>query len=290
MTFLSIVTPTFNRATLLPALFDSIKSQTVRNFEWVIADDDSSDGTPELVAEFQSEADFPIRYLRKENGGKHRVVNQAVRAAQGELVFIVDSDDRLTPDAAEWIERTWNGMEDKGKFAGLSGIRINPDGTKIGGGGDFGVIDATPLDIRFVHHVNGDLAEVFRREILLKTPFPEIPGEKFCPEALVWNRLAVAGLSLRYVHHGIYICKYLPGGLTSKITRLRHESPVASMTYYSELFHATVSYGQKMKAAVNYWRFHRRGKGKWKGMASPLSLMCFFPGKLFRVYDSINKI
>lgn len=85
-------------------------------------------------------------------------------------------------------------------------------------------------------------------------PFPEIEGEKFCPEALVWNRIALK-YKLRYFYEKIYLCNYLEDGLTAKITRIRMNSPVASCMYYAELYYKNIPFLQKLKAAINYWRF-----------------------------------
>ena len=51
---LTVVTSAFNRKHLLPRLYESLKKQTVKNFVWIIADDGSSDGTEELVKEWQN--------------------------------------------------------------------------------------------------------------------------------------------------------------------------------------------------------------------------------------------
>lgn len=263
----SIFTPSYNRAFILSKLFESLKRQTCKDFEWVIVDDGSSDGTEELVCgferfeEFEGFERFPIRYFKQENGGKHRAINRGVREARGKLFIIVDSDDQLTPDAVEWIIKQWKDIVTidgwKHRFAGLSGIRITPNGKKIGGDADFGTIDANAMEIREKHHVHGDLAEVFRTEVLRQFPFPEFEGERFCPEALVWFRIAQK-YQMRFVHHGIYVCDYLPDGLTAKIVQVRHRSPLASMTYYSELFGYEKQVRLKLRAAINFWRFVKR--------------------------------
>ena len=68
--FFSMITPTYNRAHTLTALFDSLKDQTFKDFEWVIADDGSTDSTEELVKSFCELAKFPIVYHQIEHGGK----------------------------------------------------------------------------------------------------------------------------------------------------------------------------------------------------------------------------
>ena len=60
----------------------------------------------------------------------------------------------------------------------------------------------------------GDKAEVYYTEVLRKYPFPEIEGEKFITERLVWDKIAHDGYLVRYFNEGIYFCEYLEDGLT----------------------------------------------------------------------------
>lgn len=68
-------------------------------------DDGSSDNTQDIVKKWISENEISIRYLYKENGGKHTALNFAIEQIESELIFIVDSDDILTDDAVETILR-----------------------------------------------------------------------------------------------------------------------------------------------------------------------------------------
>lgn len=284
MPFLTVFTPVYNRAYIISHLYQSLCRQSCKDFEWLIVDDGSTDNLASLVKQFIAEDKVNIRYIHQENGGKHRAINRGVREARGDFFFIVDSDDYISDDAVEWIIHTAQLIKDNDEFAGLSGIRIKPDGTKIGGGGDFGYIDSSAIDIRLRYGIRGDLAEVFKTPILRQFPFPEIPGEKFCPEALVWFRIA-RKYKLRYAHKGIYICEYLPDGLTARITRLRRESPAASMTFYAEHFHDRIALLWRLKAAINFWRFSLAPYKRKYHMMSPLSLLCWLPGKLMLLFD-----
>lgn len=284
MPFLTIFTPVYNRAYIISQLYQSLCRQTCRDFEWVVVNDGSTDDIDSLMARFMAEGRINIRYSTQPNGGKHRAINRGVSEARGSLFFIVDSDDYLTDDAVEWIRETSTPILDNDRFCGLSGIRINPDGKKIGGGEDFGIIDTNALDIRYKYLINGDLAEIFKTSALRECRFPEFEGEKFCPEALVWNRLADKYL-LRYCHKGIYVCDYLSDGLTAKITQIRRNSPRASMTYYSELYHKSLPLKSKVKAAINFWRFAGAKYQSEYRMLSIISLLAWLPGKIMRIKE-----
>ena len=251
---ITIFTPSYNRAYILPALYDSLKAQTCKDFEWIIVDDGSSDNTDELVAAWLAETAFPVRYVRQKNGGKHTAINRGVQLAQGEFFFIVDSDDVLPPDSIERIVKHCEDIKDDASFGGVCGLRAYFNGERIGGECDFGAMDCTSLDFRFKYCIQGDMAEVIRTSVFKEFPFPEIEGERFCPEALVFNRIATK-YKLRYFYEKVYLCEYLQDGLTASIVKVRMNSPIASTTYYAELFHLNVPFKQKVKAAINYWRF-----------------------------------
>ena len=79
----TVYTGTRNRAQTLDRPYESLRSQTFRDFEWLVVDNESTDGTTELIAKWQAEADFPIRYIRHANRGHHGSSNVAVREARG---------------------------------------------------------------------------------------------------------------------------------------------------------------------------------------------------------------
>lgn len=255
--FITILTPTYNRASLLPRLFDSLLRQTNNDFEWIVVDDGSTDDTREVVANLKEKCGgaFPMGYVYKANGGKHMAINIGTERARGELLFIADSDDLLTDDALETVANSWHDISDDKSFAGIAGLDIAMDTREvIGSGLPQEHIDCNAIDIRYRHHVTGDMKEVFRTEVLREFPFPEFAGERFCPEQLVWFRMA-RRYRLRYINKPIYIADYQPDGITAGITRARMRNPSASMLTYAELTECPVPFLVKVKAAINFWRF-----------------------------------
>lgn len=283
----TIFTPSYNRAHTLPRLYESIKNQTRNDFEWIIVDDGSTDNTFEIVKEFISSNKIRIKYYKQSNGGKHRAINKGVAMAKGELFFIVDSDDWLDPKAISRITEEYDKIKHNDEFCGVCGIKSFENGNRIGGGLDFEYFDTDFLRFRTKYHIKGDMAEVVKTNVMRRFPFPEYDGEKFCPEALVWNRIAMK-YKCRYFNGKIYYCEYLPDGLTHNIIRLRYNSPKASMEYYSDYTRLPISYLQKLKGAINFWRFadNKEGKGKLKNRPYfALNLMGWLPGKIMRGVD-----
>ena len=251
---ITVFTTTYNRAYIIDKLYESLCSQTCPDFEWLIVDDGSTDDTEVLIDSFIAERKINIRYVKQPNGGKHRAINRGVREAKGELFFIVDSDDQLPSDSIAIVSDYYSQVSDDSSFAGVCGLKYYSTGEKVGGEFIYDVLDCNSIDFRFKYKLTGDMGEVFRTSVLKEYPFPEIENEKFCPEALVWNRIALK-YRLRYFNRNIYLCDYLPDGLTAKIVKIRMNSPLASLLYYSELYRMPIPFLQKVKAVTNYWRF-----------------------------------
>lgn len=258
---ITVFTPTYNRAHLLSRLYKSLCQQTFKDFEWVIVDDGSKDDTEHVVnSQFINNDQFPVRYFYQENGGKHRAINRGVNEAKGELFFIADSDDWLPENALAIVTEEFGKVKANRNIAGVAGLDCYDDGTIVGSGLPKDVIDCNAINIRMKYHVIGDLKEVFRTSVLSEFPFPEIEREKFCPEQLVWFRIAQK-YDLHYFNKPIYIAEYQDSGITAGIIRARMKSPIASMMCYQELNSYDVSFSQKAKAAINYWRFRFCQKG-----------------------------
>lgn len=250
---ITVFTPTYNRGDLLPILYNSLVEQTYKDFEWVIVDDGSTDTTEAIVKDWLVENIIKINYYKQKNGGKHRAINKGVDLAKGELFFIVDSDDYLPTTALKIVNEKYKEAKGKYEIAGVAGRRMFKD-ENIVGSNNFKEILTNSIDIRYKYNVTGDLVEVFEVEVLKQYPFPEFDNEKFCPEATIWNRIAVAH-NLYFFNEGIYVTEYIAGGLTANIVKIRMQSPQGAMLCYSELEKHTIPFLQKIKANTNFWRF-----------------------------------
>ena len=251
---ITVLTPTYNRASLLINLYQSLIKQDFGDFEWIIVDDGSVDATIDIVNQFIQEGQIVITYIKQANGGKHRALNRGVKEAKGKLVLIVDSDDSLPNKSLSIIYSYYLDIKDNSSIGGVCGLMAHHDGTIIGDRKICSSMNLSSIEMRYKYGFVGDVCEVFKTEILREFPFPEIENEKFCPEALVWNRIATK-YKLHYFNEVIYYRDYLDDGLTSKIVRIRMNSPIASMMCYAELNQLDIPFKDKIKAAVNYWRF-----------------------------------
>lgn len=90
---ISVVIPTFNRAALIGETIDSVLAQTFQDFEIIVVDDGSTDNTATVIANYGSS----VKYLYQENAGQAAARNAGIRAAQGQYVALLDSDDLWLP-------------------------------------------------------------------------------------------------------------------------------------------------------------------------------------------------
>lgn len=213
----SIFTPTYNRQTYLPRLYNSLLTQNDKNFEWIVIDDNSTDDTEKLIHSYIKEKKIKIIYLKQEHGGKHRAFNKAIQVAHGEMFFIVDSDDYITNDAVSWIRKCSTDIMNIPQLAGIVGLKKHINNGKIAGGrpkiDKNSYIDVSNFE-RGNYNLLGDKAEVYKTEILKKYPFPEFEGEYFVTEAVCWDAIAADGYKLRWYNRVIYYFDYLDTGLT----------------------------------------------------------------------------
>ena len=284
---INIFTPVYNRAYCINRLYESLCRQTCKDFEWLIVDDGSNDNINEVIQEYIRENRINIRFVSQPNGGKHTAINRGVSMASGDMFYIVDSDDAVPSDTVEFILKEGSRIIDNESFAGIVGCDRTFDGHVLSNMPE-DAIDSDSIDIRYNRHIVGDMAEVFKTSVLKEFPFPTFAGERFSPEALVWNRIANK-YKLRFFSNILKEIEYLPDGLTAKITKLRHQSPIASSIYYSEFTRLNVPLSQKIKGAINFWRFYvPESRDKISPLNPLLSLIGFIPGKLMRLNDRRN--
>ena len=221
---ITLFTPTYNRAYILDVLYRSVQRQTYRNFEWIIMDDGSTDNTEELVRSWMKDGnDFPIRFYKVPNGGKCRAINRGLDLAEGELFFIMDSDDYLTDDSLETVVKWESTIAGKPGYCGVAGNRgsspTETPNTSIESmyGKGVNYIDEYAF-VRYPEYtdkvIDGERAGVWYTEIHRKYKYPEFEGENFLTPCITWNRMSNDGYKIRIFEDIIWICEYREDGLT----------------------------------------------------------------------------
>ena len=252
----TIFTPTFNRKELLEKLYKSLQKQTFKDFEWLIVDDGSADGTKEKVEEFLSEKKLDIKYYFKENGGKQRAYNFATDKANGELFICLDSDDEYVENGLETILKYWKKYEKNNNIAGMGYLSTYPNREVIGSSFPEKEMISTQFDIYNKYRVKGDKGLMFRTEIIKKYKFPVFDDEKFIAEAVVYNRICEK-YKMVYVNEKIEIKEYQEDGLTAKYNNLLLRNSKGQALYHNEINSQNLSFKQKVLNNAVYYKFCR---------------------------------
>lgn len=113
---ISVVIPTFNRKQQVQAALRSVLAQTYPEFEVIVVDDGSADGTGEALRTLIGQEACNggrVRYFFRPNQGQSAARNMGIEKASGELVAFLDSDDIWLPEKLEWQVRALEQFKDK---------------------------------------------------------------------------------------------------------------------------------------------------------------------------------
>ena len=249
----TVLTTTFNRCGgVLRHLWVSLQKQTVKDFEWLVVDDGSTDGTENLITQLQGKSDFPIRYIYKSNGGKHTALNVGIQTICSELTFIVDSDDCVTDDAVESILKIHEKYRAQDNICGYAFLRAFSDGKVNGKKFDVNEKIGSYIDVRINGDDTGaDKAEVFKTHCLQEFPFPQYPNEKFLGEDIIWVRMA-RKYEMVHINKAIYVGNYLEDGLTNNRRKHNIASPVGCMHRAEEFMEPDLKIRYRIKGGLQY--------------------------------------
>lgn len=212
---ITVFVPTYNRAHLLGALFDSFVKQDYKQFEILVIDDGSSDNTKEVVQEWKQKDLFKIRYVYQENGGKHAAYNRAIKEVETELFIEMDSDDYFLSNAFSSVIKVWDSC-DKDVIGNIQFLAQYEDGKLIGG--KFPKEISNNYEIRRVDKVRGDKIMVYDAAKLKEFGFPtDIQGE-FIIMSILHNRVS-SKYNVLCVNEIIAVKDYLDGGITSNLKK-----------------------------------------------------------------------
>ncbi len=191
MPLYSVFTPTFNRAHTLPRAYESLCGQSVRDFEWVIVDDGSTDDTKRLVESWGETAPFSIIYDYQPHRGKMAAYNRGVELIRGERFVALDSDDALLPDALEKLDRAWRSIpsDQRERFSGVDGLAVDDRGGVVGDAFPTSPLDISFSDLKYRLRIDGEKCGFTRAELLRMGRFPDLDGVEYMPEGVLWFRI-----------------------------------------------------------------------------------------------------
>jgi glycosyltransferase involved in cell wall biosynthesis len=199
-----------------------------------------------------TEAPFPIRYLKKPNGGKHTALNLGIQEARGYFTAILDSDDVITPTCLERFLHHWQTIPEgeRESYAGITALCEDQRGKILGGKFPRDTFDSNAIEITYLHRLADDRYGMQRTEVMRQFPFPQFQGERFLTESVVWNRIA-RRYKNRYVNEVLCTKEYRADGLTRSISKHLSKNPQGSSLYYQELLEVTVPIPSRVRLGIH---------------------------------------
>ena len=252
---LTVFTPTYNRREKLKRLYGSLVEQTNKDFEWLIVDDGSDDGTDELILSFQNENKLDIYYIKQENGGKMRAHNKGAEFAGAPLFVCLDSDDYFTKTAVDDILTLWSGNTDE-SVAGIVAHK-GSDESHVLYGEAFPLSGRSSLRGLYGKGFRGETTLCFRTELIKKYKFPEIEGENYVPEDVVYDRID-DGHEYLILDKILTVCELVSEGLTDRVELLREKNPTGWFIYYYQRSLSKAPFLLRLKYTGHYLRFKGR--------------------------------
>lgn len=287
---LTVFIPTYNRAHLIIRALDSVVSQSVRDVEVLVVDDGSTDGTREIVMNWEKEHDLRIRYFSQPNQGKHVAHNLAISEACGEFFTTLDSDDQLAPDALAEFLAIWAALpeERRSGLAGVEGNCADLSGKVTGSRFPQDGYDSSYVETRYRDRVRGDKKSFLRTDILRDLPYPQFVGERFFRDSILWKRIGRSHKT-HYVNRIFQLVEYQADGLSSN-SHLRRMNNSRGLSYYyrenTDVHLRSCGMRQRYDSAVKYIRFSlcaRRGlTDQWRHIESKRLWLCALPEGLLK--------
>lgn len=285
---ITIFTPVYNRKKEIIHLYESLVRQTNKDFIWIVVDDGSTDNVFNILNKWKNENKIQMLIIRQENGGKHRAHNKGVQLCNTPWFICVDSDDYLADNAVEIMHSEISTLDDNdiGVIFAKFKLNVGMPNRWFNNGEKVNVSD---IALRFGHII--ETALLFRTNLLKTNLFPEIDGERFLGEEILYNKLQQFG-RMKASDKVIYFFSYLENGLTNHTFYVWKNNPQGVLlvlcSRYETLKKADARLLAKGKALIKCIMNINAiclATGKSIGKFSPnkaMSFILFFPSLIFK--------
>lgn len=249
----SVYTCVYNGESTIHRVFESMKNLDYPNIEHIIVNDGSEDNTEALIQEYIKQVSFPVKYHKKENGGKHTALNVAWSLAEGEFMLQLDADDKLLSHGVKYLVDTYYQIPEdiREQYWCVHGRCITQDGDFVG--------DKYPKDINNGHwketgqrarKCGGDKVGLQLRKYLCNYRFPEVKGVSHIAESIIWKQINEE-YGTWYTNEVVVVYYVNEGGnLTAKKTKRRQFSSLAFKLKW-QIMHEK-EYGENFKTILTY--------------------------------------
>ena len=288
---ISVLTPVWNRAEMLPRVFDSLNKQTYQNFEWLVGNDGSSDGFQSIFKQLVDRSRFPITLIDADiRVGKAKIDNHLVHESSGDLILWCDSDDILVPSALQEIVDGWMSIPENtlNKFVGVTAIcsanEIEPFSYEIPENNFY----PSWNDLSVEYQITQDMLFVAKASALKDNPFPEV--DYVIPEGVIWSR--IGNKKTIFINKILQEKEYGAKNAISfnKKMQFCRGYAYALAERYRNLKKYQFSLIHQLKSAINFLRLSIHGDiafsqvlKLWKGNTSLPFLLLMIPGAMVLV-------
>lgn len=221
---ITIFTPTYNRGWALPRVYESLLKQKNKDFKWLVIDDGSTDDTKDIIANWKRENKIEIEYICQRNSGKHVAINRMLDIVTTDLALILDSDDYLTENAIDVVQRDYDKLCKQGvDVCELIYLRADFSGNIFGEKflDDEKVV--YPIDYLINKGQLGERASVIVMKYWKDERFPVYENEKFMGESVLWHKIYKKQIPVFIKNEVIYCMEYCETGLTKSGRKMRIE-------------------------------------------------------------------
>lgn len=252
MTTLTIFTPTFKRRQTLTRVYESLLTQTSKDFLWMIIDDGSYDGTEELVNTWIKDNKLNIKFYSQENSGKTKSVNRSIRKTKTPLWLCLDSDDWLDTKAVEYIIEEYKKIKNDTSVCGMIGLRFENQDTPMQKKNiPTELLVSTQANIRYKLGIPPEYVQVYKTDIIKEHLYPEIEGENFFPLSYMADQLDQK-YSMLVLHNPVMYIEYQEDGITKNNKKHVINNPIGQTIFRHQQFEVAPTLKQKIKAGVAY--------------------------------------
>lgn len=196
----SIFTATYNRASMIEKLAETINKQTFNGaYEWVIVNDGSTDNTAEVVKKVIAKSNVPIKFINnRKNGGKHMAWRAATKVFEGRYIVTCDDDDPIALNMLDVFNRYWTQLEDSADYDSFWEVRARAqyeDGRLVGEELPKPYFDSDYNEVTFKLHKGCEMGgcrkvEVLRKEAAVPSHFLFEEQCSNFPEGVRWSSAA----------------------------------------------------------------------------------------------------
>lgn len=260
---ITVFTPTYNRLEKLKRCYNSLLAQTNKEFEWLIIDDGSTDDTKKWVKSILKNSPFKINYIFQQNGGKHRAHNLAVKNCFTDYILILDSDDILSESCINVLYAKIKIIDAQKNISGIIGNKFDLETKKcIGTKMPASLSYITGISLYQKYKFKGDTLRFYKTAILKKFLFPEILGEKFIYENVVFDRID-QNYKMLIIFDELYYCEYNMDGYSKNSAILKMSNPIGYSLSLKSASETAVSIIKKNNWAILYFIWCRKFKIKY---------------------------